>query len=115
MQRIPITYYLLPITYYLLPITYYLLPITYYLLPITYYISNQRIRNLNQQIAQIAQQEGAAYLNVHKLFTDSKGQMQHNLTTDGIHLTPLGYQVWQEALQYTESLIAANRAKALSL
>ncbi|NEO49508.1 MAG: acylhydrolase [Moorea sp. SIO4A3] len=78
-------------------------------------ISNQRIRNLNQQIAQIAQQEGAAYLNLHKLFTDSKGQMQHNLTTDGIHLTPLGYQVWQEALQYTESLIAANRAKALSL
>ncbi len=78
-------------------------------------ISNQRIRNLNQQIAQIAQQEGAAYLNLHKLFTDSKGQMEHNLTTDGIHLTPLGYQVWQEALQYTESLIAANRARALSL
>ncbi|NES83821.1 MAG: acylhydrolase [Moorea sp. SIO1G6] len=78
-------------------------------------ISNQRIRNLNQQIAQIAQQEGAAYLNLHKLFTDSKGQMQHNLTTDGIHLTPLGYQVWQEALQYTESLIAANRARASSL
>ncbi|NEO62293.1 MAG: acylhydrolase, partial [Moorea sp. SIO4G2] len=78
-------------------------------------ISNQRIRNLNQQIAQIAQQEGAAYLNLHKLFTDSKGQMEPNLTTDGIHLTPLGYQVWQEALQYTESLIAANRARALSL
>ncbi|NEO39161.1 MAG: acylhydrolase [Moorea sp. SIOASIH] len=78
-------------------------------------ISNQRIRNLNKQIAQIAQQEGAAYLNLHKLFTDSKGQMQHNLTTDGIHLTPLGYQVWQEALQYTESLIAANRASASSL
>ena len=72
-------------------------------------IPNQRIRNLNQQIALIAQQEGAGYLNLHSLFTDEKGQMQPNLTTDGIHLSRHGYKVWQEALQHVESVLATKR------
>jgi lysophospholipase L1-like esterase len=71
-------------------------------------IPNARIRNLNQQIAKISQQEGAGYLNLHALFIDSEGQLQHDLTTDGIHLTRRGYQVWQDGLQYAESWLAAN-------
>ncbi|NER27562.1 MAG: acylhydrolase [Symploca sp. SIO1C4] len=72
-------------------------------------IPNQRIRNLNQQIALIAQQEGAGYLNLNSWFVDKQDQMQRNLTTDGVHLNRLGYEVWQEALQYVESWIAVNR------
>lgn len=72
-------------------------------------IPNQRIRTLNQQIAMIAQQEGVGYLNLNTLFADTQGQMQQDFTTDGIHLTRQGYQVWQEALQYAESAIVANR------
>ncbi|HEY9635978.1 MAG TPA: GDSL-type esterase/lipase family protein [Coleofasciculaceae cyanobacterium] len=72
-------------------------------------ISNERIRNLNQQIAVIAQQEGAGYLNLHSLFADGQGQLGQDLTTDGIHLTARGYQVWQEGLNYAESALAANR------
>ncbi len=72
-------------------------------------IPNQRIRNLNQQIAVIAKQEGAGYLNLNALFADGQGQIGEDLTTDGLHLTRRGYEVWQEGLQYAESLIAANR------
>lgn len=72
-------------------------------------IPNPRIRNLNQQIALIAQQEGAGYLNLHSLFTDEQGQMQQDLTTDGIHLSRHGYEVWQEALRHTESVLATKR------
>lgn len=74
-------------------------------------ISNERIRNLNQQIAVIAQREGAGYLNLHHLFTDEQGEMRQELTTDGIHLSHQGYVVWQEALQYAESALAAKRAQ----
>ncbi|HEY9834553.1 MAG TPA: GDSL-type esterase/lipase family protein [Stenomitos sp.] len=74
-------------------------------------ISNERIRNLNQQIAGIAQREGAGYLNLHPLFTDEQGEMRQELTTDGIHLSHQGYEVWQEALQYAESVLAAKRTE----
>jgi lysophospholipase L1-like esterase len=72
-------------------------------------IPNERIRNLNQQIAVIAQQEKAGYLNLYTLFADGQGEMRQDLTTDGIHLTHRGYEVWQEALHYAEYSIAANR------
>ncbi|NEP01416.1 MAG: acylhydrolase [Symploca sp. SIO2E9] len=72
-------------------------------------IPNQRIRNLNQQIAMVAQQESAGYLNLNSWFVDQQDQMQLNLTTDGVHLNRRGYEVWQEALQYVESWMAVNR------
>lgn len=72
-------------------------------------IPKQRIYNLNQQIAAIAQQEGTGFLNLYSLFADEQGQLQQDLTTDGIHLTRRGYQVWQEALNYADSVMVANR------
>jgi len=72
-------------------------------------IKSDRIRNLNQHIAAIAQQEGAGYLNLHRLFVNNQGQMQRDLTTDGIHLARRGYAVWQEALNYADALILASR------
>lgn len=72
-------------------------------------ISNERIRNLNQQIAAIARQQQAGYLNLNALFVDSQGLMRQDLTTDGIHLSRRGYEVWQDALHYAESVMAVNR------
>ncbi|HBE16144.1 MAG TPA: acylhydrolase [Cyanobacteria bacterium UBA11367] len=68
-------------------------------------IYRDRIANLNLQLALIARQEGAGYLNLHNLFIDDQGQIQPDLTTDGIHLTSRGYQVWQEALNSAESAL----------
>jgi lysophospholipase L1-like esterase len=72
-------------------------------------IPNQRIQTLNQHIAAIAQQEGCNYLNLYPLFTNAQDQLRRDLTTDGIHLTLRGYHVWQGALQYTDSVMVANR------
>lgn len=72
-------------------------------------IPSERVRNLNQQIALIARQEGIGYLNLLTLFADGQGQLRQDLTTDGIHLTRRGYEVWQETLQYAESSMAVNR------
>lgn len=62
-------------------------------------ISNIRIRYLNRQIAAIAQQQGASYLDLHSRFTDLEGNLRADLTTDGVHLTRRGYELWELALQ----------------
>lgn len=65
-------------------------------------ISNTRIRRLNAQIALIAAQEKASYLNIYDWFTDFSGNLNPDLTTDGVHLSPQGYDVWKSALQHTK-------------
>jgi lysophospholipase L1-like esterase len=69
-------------------------------------VSNQRIRHLNAQISLIAKQEKASYLNIHNWFTDFDGGIRSELTTDGLHLSPAGYDVWQAALEQIEYIIA---------
>ncbi|WP_392531515.1 SGNH/GDSL hydrolase family protein [Nostoc sp. C117] len=65
-------------------------------------ISNSRIRHINAQLAQIAKQEGANYLNIYSWFTDMEGNLRPELTTDGLHLSQDGYDVWRTALQQIE-------------
>ncbi|MBE9034954.1 SGNH/GDSL hydrolase family protein [aff. Roholtiella sp. LEGE 12411] len=65
-------------------------------------ISNSRIRHINEQLALIAKQQGASYLNVYSWFTDLQGNLRPELTTDGLHLSLDGYDVWQSVLQQVE-------------
>ncbi|MTJ46637.1 SGNH/GDSL hydrolase family protein [Dolichospermum sp. UHCC 0259] len=62
-------------------------------------IPNSRIRNLNQELNNLATEKGAKYLNLHPLFTDKQGNLRSDFTTDGLHLSPPGYLVWRTALQ----------------
>ncbi|MEH2249226.1 SGNH/GDSL hydrolase family protein [Nostoc sp.] len=65
-------------------------------------LSNSRIRHINIQLTLIAKQEGANYLNIYSWFTDMEGNLRPELTTDGLHLSPEGYDVWRLALQQIE-------------
>ncbi|MDZ7956408.1 MAG: SGNH/GDSL hydrolase family protein [Aulosira sp. DedQUE10] len=65
-------------------------------------ISNQRIRHLNAQLTQMAKQEKVSYVNMYRWFTDFEGNLRLELTTDGLHLSPDGYEVWQAALEQIE-------------
>jgi lysophospholipase L1-like esterase len=72
-------------------------------------IPNSRIRRLNTRIAQIAKQEGANYLNIHHWFADADGNLRLDLTTDGLHLSQDGYDVWRFALQQVEFKLSQTR------
>ena len=63
-------------------------------------ISASRIRYLNQQIAALTQQEQVSYLELQPYFADGDGNLRQDLTTDGLHLNPRGYAVWQWALAW---------------
>ncbi|MEH1998982.1 SGNH/GDSL hydrolase family protein [Nostoc sp.] len=65
-------------------------------------LSNSRIRHINIQLTLIAKQEGANYLNIYSWFTDMEGNLRPELTTDGLHLSQEGYDVWRSALQQIE-------------
>ncbi|MBW4630720.1 MAG: lipolytic protein G-D-S-L family [Iphinoe sp. HA4291-MV1] len=65
-------------------------------------IPNTRIRHLNYQLSVIARQEGAYYLNLYDWFTDFQGNLRLELTTDRLHLSREGYEVWRSALNQVE-------------
>lgn len=65
-------------------------------------ISHNRINQLNYHLQNIAQQQGAHYLDLSNLFTDTTGQLNPEYTTDGLHLSLQGYNAWHNALQQTE-------------
>ncbi|MEO1373595.1 MAG: SGNH/GDSL hydrolase family protein [Cyanobacteria bacterium J06635_10] len=73
-------------------------------------IPNSRIRSINAQLARIAKEEGVNYVNIHKWFTDFQGNLRQDLTTDGLHLSLNGYDVWQAAIQQIEKKLALSKA-----
>lgn len=53
-----------------------------------------RIQKLNDQLADMAKRQGIEYINLYPIFADSKGYLDSELTSDGLHLSPQGYRVW---------------------
>ncbi|AKG22695.1 SGNH/GDSL hydrolase family protein [Calothrix sp. 336/3] len=82
-------------------------------------VSNLRIRRLNYQLALIAQQEKANFINLYTWFADFQGDLREDLTTDGLHLSQEGYQVWQAALERVEARLTlakiSQQSKSKSL
>ncbi|MGB0561116.1 MAG: GDSL-type esterase/lipase family protein [Spirulinaceae cyanobacterium] len=63
-------------------------------------VSNQRIAQINEQLAAIAApNQQVHYLDLYSLFLDDRGNLDMDLSTDGLHLNDQGYQVWATALQ----------------
>lgn len=62
-------------------------------------ISNERIQDLNQQLEDMAREKGVYFLDLYPLFATPEGDLRPELSTDGLHLSRLGYQTWAIALQ----------------
>lgn len=71
-------------------------------------IPSDRTTLLNQQIAQLANQEQVSYLALTSAFTDSNGTLRREFTTDGLHLSPQGYAVWGSALRSLDAVVTAK-------
>jgi lysophospholipase L1-like esterase len=60
---------------------------------------NERIGQINQRLAAIAQHEKVTYLDLYADFADADGNLRADLTTDGLHLSPQGYAAWEVAFR----------------
>ncbi len=59
----------------------------------------QRIRQTNDLLARLPDGTSVFYFDLHDRFLDKTGALVPGLTLDGTHLTPLGYQVWADAMR----------------
>ncbi len=71
-------------------------------------IPNRQIEWINQQLAAIAKEEGGTYLDLYAQFSDRAGNLQPELTTDGLHLNARGYELWQGTLTNAEYSLALH-------
>jgi lysophospholipase L1-like esterase len=64
------------------------------------WISNTAIINANHEIALIAREHGADYLDLFSLFMDSNDHPKKGLLSDdGVHLAAKGYEVWANEVE----------------
>lgn len=71
-------------------------------------IPNSRIRDINRRLKEIANAENALYLDLYPMFADADGNLQTELSTDGLHLNERGYLVWRSALQLFSQIQLKN-------
>jgi len=71
------------------------------LLPVEYaWVNNDRIRDINRQLAAIALEYGARYLDVYAVFVEGGGNVRPGLLSDdGVHLAGRGYEVWAQEVE----------------
>ena len=60
--------------------------------------NNPNINCLNEKIASLADGQSVFYLDVNPLFDDGSGNLNVDLSGDGIHVYGVGYQEWGEWL-----------------
>jgi lysophospholipase L1-like esterase len=69
-------------------------------------IPNHRIKELNEAMEAIASTESVDFFNLYPLFVNSEGNLRRELSSDGLHLSTQGYEVWGIALQvYGEEVL----------
>ena len=61
-----------------------------------HYDKQGHVLNTNVLLQAACKARGIEFLNIHDLFTDSKGKLDQQYTSDGLHLDPkgTGYQKW---------------------
>ena len=62
-------------------------------------VSNKKVKQFNEVLQRIAQENGIEYIDIHSNFVDKDGQLDEEFTIDGIHLNGAGYKVWMDALR----------------
>jgi lysophospholipase L1-like esterase len=60
---------------------------------------NDRINLFNQELKKISFNFGIHYFDLSVFFKDEMGELKSDLTTDGLHISENGYQLWAEVLK----------------
>ncbi|MBP0001333.1 MAG: lysophospholipase [Cyanobacteria bacterium SID2] len=78
-------------------------------------VSNDRIRTLNRELRAMSQEFGAMYLDLYPHFSDERGRLRSDLTTDGIHLSNGGYELWQLFIRQIDYQIMLDEKRSGSI
>ncbi|MEA3374070.1 MAG: GDSL-type esterase/lipase family protein [Campylobacterota bacterium] len=59
---------------------------------------NAKVIALNIFLKSMVKERGLTYVDLYKHFTDGRGDLVDEYTSDGVHLSEAGYRVWEEQL-----------------
>lgn len=59
---------------------------------------NEKILEYNGKLKNLAEKLNVAYVDLHSLMKDEKGELKAEFTRDGIHLKDPAYQVWKKEI-----------------
>jgi lysophospholipase L1-like esterase len=64
------------------------------------FIDNQSIHAVNDRLNELALNMNVNYMDIYKMFVDTKGNpIRDYLMADGVHISPMGYDVWSRAVE----------------
>ena len=59
---------------------------------------NANVLDVNERLQKLAAEFSYDFLDLHTLMKDDQGELRADLTTDGLHLNPAAYKIWQAAI-----------------
>lgn len=62
-------------------------------------VLNREVKQLNRYLQNESQKRGYIFVDLYSLTVDKNGGLTEDYTSDGVHLTPMGYDVWENALK----------------
>lgn len=63
-----------------------------------YYVTNERIAAYNEALAAIAQEKKVYFLNISEVMEGEDGELEADLSADGVHFKKSGYRLWLDYL-----------------
>lgn len=63
-------------------------------------VSNKSVVNINQQLARLAEKRGLKFVDLYSPMADNNGELKKELTRDGVHLTPVAYEIWVSRISH---------------
>ena len=60
---------------------------------------NNKVLELNKRLEQLCYKQNVTYVNLYSAFVDENNLLKESLSSDGVHLTNEGYELWENALQ----------------
>ena len=60
---------------------------------------NNKVIELNERLDQLCHKQNITYVNLYSAFVDEKNLLKESLSSDGVHLTNEGYELWEAELQ----------------
>ena len=68
------------------------------------HVSPGAVSSMNRELALVAEQSGAKYLDINSALSGSNGHLQPDYTNDGVHLMAAGYERWRAVLMSAGAL-----------
>ncbi|MDR1487661.1 MAG: GDSL-type esterase/lipase family protein [Deltaproteobacteria bacterium] len=63
------------------------------------FLTTERVKETNKLLKAAADQNGLSYIDLFSKACNDQEELEENMTLDGVHLTEVAYDIWEDALK----------------